>query len=307
MTTASPAARLEDGWRRFWFAEIPPHSYAVIRILTGIVGLATLVGAWNPAFWDVDGIVPLSGAWGLGPWLLAHGLGHIAGRLLRDLLVIAYACMALGIFTPVTVPLVFLGSTGMLSWNFLPYSGAQQLLHELPFCLIFVDSGAVWSLDAWSRNRKGSAGPPRLEPTWPLRMLQFQLALLYFAAGLWKLGNATWRSGLALHYVLNDQLYQRIPGDLPGVFFGATVALTYLTLVWELTFPLLVCFRATRPVALVIGLLLHLGMWVTLEVGAFMPTVLIAYVAFLDPWQTERRVRRWLPSARAVVPSGSVG
>jgi len=169
MTTPSPTARLEDGWRRFWFAEIPPHSYAVLRILTGIVGLATLVGAWNPAFWDVDGIVPLSGAWGLGPWLLAHGLGHIAGRLLRDLLVIAYACMAVGIFTPVTVPLVFLGSTGMLSWNFLPYSGAQQLLHEVPFCLIFVDSGAVWSVDAWSRNRKGSVGPPRLEPTWPLR------------------------------------------------------------------------------------------------------------------------------------------
>jgi hypothetical protein len=88
--------------------------------------------------------------------------------------------------------------------------------------------------------------------------------------------------------VLNDQLYQRIPGDLPEVFFGATVALTYLTLVWELTFPLLVCFRATRPVCAGDWLLLHLGMWVTLEVGAFMPTVLIAYVAFLDPCQTER-------------------
>jgi hypothetical protein len=291
MNAASLAARLEDAWRRFWFAEIPPHSYAVIRILIGMVGAATLIGAWNPAFWDVDGMMLDTGAWGLGPWLSSHGLGHVAGLLLRDVLLIAYTCLAVGIFTPVTVPLVFVGSAGMLSWNSLPYSGAQQLLHELPLCLIFVDSGAVWSVDAWRSNRKGPAGQPRLEPIWPLRLLQFQLALLYFSAGLWKMGNATWRSGLALHYVLNNHVYQRIPGDLPPVFFSAIVGLTYLTLVWELVFPLLVWFRATRPAMLVIGLLLHLGMWVTMEVGAFMPTILIAYVAFLDPELTERRVR----------------
>jgi hypothetical protein len=287
----SMPGRLESAWRQFWFAEIPPHTYALVRMLIGLVGVATIAGAWDRAFWDVDGLMPVTGAWGYRGWLLSHGLAHIAGVLVRDLLLIVFACMTVGFRTGIMVPLAFFGSAGMLSWNILPFSAAQQLLHELPFCLMFVDSGSVWSVDAWQRARGGQTRTPRRVPMWPLRLMQFQLALLYLSAGLWKMGNATWRSGLALHYVLNNHTYQRIPGDLPAAFFIGTVALTYLTVIWELAFPFLVWFRLTRPAMLAIGVFLHLGMFVSMEVGAFTPTVLIPYLAFLDPERTEARVQ----------------
>ena len=51
----TPPGTLVERWRRFWFEEIPPHSYALIRILIGVVGALTIIGAWNPAFWQVDG------------------------------------------------------------------------------------------------------------------------------------------------------------------------------------------------------------------------------------------------------------
>jgi hypothetical protein len=299
VTPSSLLDRLAPGWTRFWFEEIPPHSYAVFRILVGVVGAVTVVGAWNPAFWQLSGIVPSYGGWRLWPWLTAHGIGDVAGLTLRWVLLIGYVCLALGIRTWTAALAMFLGSAGMIWWNSFPLSGAQQLLHNLTFPLVFVDSGSVWSVDALLRARRNGSRRAPKEPIWPLRLLQFQLALMYFSAGLWKMGNPDWRSGDALHYVLNNPVFQRVPGVVPPALYGATVALTYLTVFWELTFPVLVWFRRSRPLMLLVGVALHLGMLATLELGAFTPTVLIAYVSFLDPWRTERRVNRLFGLARA--------
>ncbi len=303
----TPAGTLVERWARFWFEEIPPHSYALIRILIGVVGALTIIGAWDPAFWQVDGIMSPSAAWRSFPWLTAHGLGDIVGLTLRWTLLVGFVALALGIETPTVALAIFLGSGVMFWWNRAPYSGAQQLLHNVTFPLIFVDSGAVWSVDALLRARRAPIIRVHAEPIWPLRLWQFQLAMVYLSAGLWKMANPDWRSGLALHYVLNNPEFQRIPGVVPPALFAATVFLTYLTVAWELAFPVLVWFRRTRPAMLLLGLALHLGMWTTLEVGAFMPTILIAYVAFLDPWRTEARVRRLFGfrRAQAAIPAST--
>ena len=47
------------------------------------------------------------------------------------------------------------------------------------------------------------------------------------------------------------------------------VAATYVTVIWELAFAFLVLFRLTRPIALVGGVLIHLGMMAGIEVGPF--------------------------------------
>jgi hypothetical protein len=285
-----------SAWRQFWFAEIPPHSYALLRILLGVIGVVTIAGAWDRGFWDVGGIMPAEGAWRLGSWLVAHGLGHTAGVALRLCLLACYACMAAGVASTIAVPAAFLAGAGMTWWNWLPFSAAQALHHDLIFCLIFADTGAVWSFDAWRRSRQSGAKPPVPEVVWPLRLVQCQLALVYLSAALWKLANPEWRSGLALHYVLNGATYRRTPWFLPAELFGGTVLLTYFTLFWELTFPVLIWSRL-RPVVLWCGVALHVGMWMTMEVGVFSPTILAAYVAFLDPWRTEARVRGWFGRA----------
>jgi hypothetical protein len=279
------------GWRRFWFTRIPPHSYALLRILVGLVGTLTILGAWNPSFWDPNDLVPRTAAWQLGPWLNAHGLARTFGLGLRWLLLLGYVSLALGLRSSLIAPVMYVGSVAMMRWNWLPFSAAQDLLRHLTLPLIFVDSGAVWSLDALLRARRTDGGPPPELSIWPLRLLQYQVAIVYLSAGLWKMGIPDWRAGVALHYVLNNPVYQRVPGVVPAGLFGATVALTYLTLAWELAFPFLIWFRRTRPLMLLIGVALHLGMWATIELGPFSPTMLVSYVAFLDPWRTEARMR----------------
>jgi hypothetical protein len=285
-------------WREFWFARVPAHVYALFRIALGVAGALTIIGAWDATFWSVDGLAPLpGGGLGIRQWFLDNSLGLTAGLALRWALFAGFVLLAVGVWSTVTALGMFVATSAMLWWNWYPYSGAQHLLHNLTLYLVFVDSGQVWSWDAWQARRRGGGPPLGLEPIWPLRLLRYQVAIMYFAAGLWKLANPEWRAGTALHYVLNSNVFQRVPGEVPVEFFPLTALLTYVTLAWELLFPFMLWMRPTRWLAIALGILLHLGMWTTMEVGAFTPTVLAAYVAFLDPHRVEGQVNRvanWL-------------
>jgi uncharacterized membrane protein YphA (DoxX/SURF4 family) len=116
-----------------------------------------------------------------------------------------------------------------------------------------------------------------------LRLIRFQVALIYLNAGLWKIFNPLWREGAAVHYVVQNNVFRRLPQGMPLPFDHAISLLTYGTLAWELTFAFLLLFPPTRRVALVAGILIHLGMLSTIEVGPFHFMMLASYLAFLQP------------------------
>jgi hypothetical protein len=288
-----PGTAFGDRWQEFWFAKVPPHTYAVFRVAVGLAGIATILGAWDLAFWRVDGIAPIpGGGLGIRPWILENGYSVPMAWVIRTMLLAGYVCLALGIQSMVMAVTMFVGSSAMLWWNWYPFSGAQHMLHNLTLYLVCVDSGRVWSWDAWAARRRGTPLAPDAQPIWPLRLVRCQMAVMYFAAGCWKLDNPDWRAGDALHYVLNSNVFQRMPGSVPPALYPLTVLLTYLTVVWELLFPAMLWWRPARVSAIAVGVLLHLGMWSTIEIGAFSLTVFAGYTAFLDPARTEDRMRR---------------
>jgi hypothetical protein len=281
---------MEEAWQRYWFQPVPPHAYALLRILFGVAGCAGLIGLADVStFWSLEGFVPLDGPIApLKGWLLANGLGGVAGGVVWAFSLGTFACMTVGLRSQFTVPLAFAVLVFQTNWNHLPLSGTHTALRVFLFCLIWTDSGAVWSLDAWRRQRRSGrpadAAPERL---WiaPLRLLRFQVAVIYLSAGLWKLQSALWRDGTAVHYVLSYNVYQRVPGALAPELGWLTVMATYVTLFWELAFAFLVLYGPTRRVALLAGVGIHAGMFVMMEVGLFHFIMLAAYVSFLDPWR----------------------
>jgi uncharacterized membrane protein YphA (DoxX/SURF4 family) len=152
------------------------------------------------------------------------------------------------------------------------------------FYLMLCPCGAVWSVDRLlQRRREINSAPVHVWP-WPLRLLFIQLIFIYFMNGLYKLTGTDWFEGNSLYYVLCDLTLTRFSiAQLPVPFFLAKVA-TWLVLIWELTFPVLVLFRATRWLALLIGVAFHLGILATLELGGFVPYVLCLYLPLL-PWE----------------------
>jgi hypothetical protein len=130
---------------------------------------------------------------------------------------------------------------------------------------------------------------------WALRLLFVQLIFIYFMNGLYKVTGPNWVQGDSLYYVLCDITLTRFSiAELPVPFWLAQLA-TWLVLAWELSFPVLVIFRWTRWLALLFGVAFHVGIWVTMELGGFVPYVLCLYLPLL-PWQ------RWLEESPLIKP-----
>ena len=280
--------RLLDRWERVWFATIPPHIYALLRIALGLVGCGTLFGLRDVStFWFLDGLVPIDvGAVSLKRYFVAHGLGHAAGVVFYAATAASFVAMTIGLQTRLAVTAALFASLMQVTWNYLPLSGADAAMRVFLFCLVWADCGSVWSVDAWLAARRNVAGlstAPEPSSIAPLRLLRFQVALIYLNAGIWKIFNPYWRDGSAVHYVVQSNVYRRLPHGMPLAFDHVVSLLTYGTLAWELTFAFLLLFARTRRIALIVGILIHLGMLVTIEVGPFHFVMLASYLAFLEP------------------------
>lgn len=296
-------------WEHFWFENVPSEVFAFVRIAVGAAGFVSLIGA-TPVemFWSPDGIAPLPGG-GLNfrGYILDSGLGLVTGWTLFLVLFVSFICMTTGLFTSAAVMICFVGSLLQMRWNALPLTSGHGLLVNVLFYLIWADCGSRLSIDERRSRRRhrdlpisptvvsATTNEPRnpTQPIWPLRLIQTQVAMIYAASGLFKLLQPMWRDGSAVYYTTGQNIYGRIfhVYPLPTDFAWALTMLTYATVLWEISFPLLLLNRSTRRVALATGVAMHLGIWATMEVGPFTWMVLASYAAFLSP-QTARRLSR---------------
>jgi hypothetical protein len=296
-------------WDEYWFDEIPPHSMALLRIVFGAMALAGLVGL-TPVdmFWSLDGLTPLPGnPEGARSWLIDRGLADWAGRAYFAGSVIAAIAMTVGFRSDLAVVATFVGLWGQIHWNRLPLSSAHQVVLVVLFCLLWTDTGRVWSLDA--RRRAALGGDPGDVPVWPLRLIRCQVSLIYLGSALWKLLSPAWRDGSAVYWALNLNTFHRFPWPIPIAAEPYVAFLTWGTLLFELSFPVLVWFRATRLPTLALGIAMHLGLWLALELGPFSWVMMASYIAFLDPIRDSQFQNRWRTSTMrpAALPSHKGG
>jgi len=123
-------------------------------------------------------------------------------------------------------------------------------------------------------------------PWWPtarlvgLGWIAVQLTLSYFVAGLAKLSEPTWRNGAALGAILKSGHYL-VPlrvRQLPDPILGA---LGFVTLGFELAFPLVFVAAHAAPAFLVLALGFHLANFFVLGLNRFFWAWLAAWPALL--------------------------
>lgn len=75
----------------------------------------------------------------------------------------------------------------------------------------------------------GDAESPATVPAWTLRMVQIQIALVYFVAGFWKVLGAPWWDGSAIQYALGNSAFSRFGAPewawVQPVFAAATIVI----------------------------------------------------------------------------------
>lgn len=296
------AARLVGAWQVFWFRPTDARPLALMRVTlallllwshvclgrelwllsaSGPVDLVTAArsASWRWSYFDhatTDGLLRLGWAAGFLPLL-----GLLVGWGTRWM---ALAALAVQVAVHHRNPWI--------------QHGGDRVLRFSTLYLCLSASGAVWSVDAWLARRRqhrlGEGPRSELVPMVTLRLIQIQTAVVYLLTGVAKSRGTQWIDGTALYYALSDSTFQRWPALselLVSTAAGQALCRlgTWVTLLWELSYPLLILWGPTRIVALAIGAGVHAGIWLTMMVGSFSPGMLWTYLAWLPP----KRLRGW--------------
>lgn len=287
---------LAAAWNRFFFAPQSPLPIALFRILYGCLVIANLILLYPDwlTWFGTRGWVSMPTMRALEPgvrlnlftvmpaddsWI--HGLFWV--------FMIAAVLLALGLFTRISSVVVFLCLISIDQRNLYILHGGDTFMRVAGFFLIFAPAGAALSLDRLIRIRKGKESEAiRPRPPWAQRMIQFELALLYFVTFCWKASGETWVNGTAMFYVMHLDELRRFPVPM---FLQNPLVLkigTWLTLATEFSLGVLVWFKELRYPVLAIGVILHLCFEYSLNVPLFQWEILSAYVLFIDPEDLER-------------------
>ncbi len=279
---------MQDAWDRFWFKPIDARQYAALRIAFGgltviyFVQLLPYVEAqFSGLGWlgDTQQIAIQNG----GSWsfFFLRADGHAA--------TLAYAIVISGIITAflmmigwqsrLTTCITWLVWVSLWNRNPLLLDGDDAVLKMMCFYLMLSPCGNCWSIDAFLHSK------PQTIAIWPLRLVQFQIALIYFVSGWVKFDSPEWLDGTILQYVLIHPQYSRWDGwGIIGypIITGLLAGFVGLIRWWELLFPVLLLNTYTRKVSILLGILFHIGLLLTMNLRWFAVIMLMLYMSLIQ-------------------------
>lgn len=291
------------GWDRFWFKPVDPTHLSLLRIATGMMlvythavwGLA-LTDFFGPYSWldpevvqEIQSGRPLLSFW----WYVPAGWEAVVHWTAVSVLV----CFMVGFLTPVTKILAFLIAISYAHRSPTALFGLDQINCMLTLYLALGPCGARLSVDAWLRRKRGK---PLIEKSTAanlsLRLIQLQMCAIYFYAGLSKLKGEFWWNGEAMWMAFGNLEYQTYDMTWMARHPYLVNLSTHITVIWELSFCVLIWRPLLRPLVLAAGVVMHLGIGFALGMWTFGLIMLVGCASFL-PSDT---LARWFSRAKSV-------
>ena len=260
--------------------ETDPRPLALVRIVVGLSALCLAVLVERDALQRLaSGEVFLAPAFS---WLPEPSAGLIDAILL--LWIVFAVALTIGLFArPAAAGLAVVAAAAM-ALDFQAYSNHLALLVALSALLALGSPSAAWSLDArLGRSRAGI-------PYWPVFLIKLQIATMYGYAAVAKI-NGTFLGG----EVFAARWRPRVTELVEPLGDPFLIAAAILTVLAEGFLAMALWNARLRPVALPLGVGLHLGIVVTIGFGglpAFGALALGTYVLF-PVWRPGSRVVVW--------------
>ncbi len=294
-------------WNTFFFEPQSPLPVALFRIVYGWLVIATLI-LLHPdwlSWYGSHACVSLSTMQQVEPGTRLNVFtvlppGDAWVEAFFWVFLVSAILLTIGLFTRVNNLIVFLCLTSMHQRNLFILHGGDTFLRVAGFFLIFAPAGAALSVDRLIRLRRGKEDAV-IEPRspWAQRMIQFELALLYFTAFCSKTQGAPWIDGTALYYVYHLDELHRFP--VPSWFLHPMLLKlgSWFALLLEFSLGILIWVKEIRYYILALGVLFHLTLEYSLNIPLFEWDVLSAYILFIDAddltraWDWARRGVRW--------------
>lgn len=278
---------MQNAWHNFWFKDIDARQYAALRIVFGCISATYFAGLLPYAETQFSGQGWLldhgqianqnGGSWSLF-FIQTDSYANRVAFLLFSSGIVSSLLMAFGWHSRLMACLTWLAWVSAWNRNPLILDGDDAVLKIMCFYLMLSPCGLAWSIDVGRHKKPGSV------PVWPLRLVQFQIALIYFVSGWVKFHSEEWADGSIIQYIVIHPHYSRWDGwaviGLPFVK-ELMAGLAWFIRAWELMFPLLLLNPYTRGLNIVIGLMFHLGLLFTMNLRGFavvMPSLYLALV-----------------------------
>jgi predicted DCC family thiol-disulfide oxidoreductase YuxK len=167
--------------------------------------------------------------------------------------------------------------------------GVDSILSSLLLILCIAPIGHNLSLDRVREIRRTKKQnldtvPPRFISAWGyacMRLIQIQMAVLYFFSAIDKLQGKMWWSGDALWVAINNFEFNNIPTDWLAEHYWLVNIMTYATLITEMGYFFLIWDKRSRPYFLVGAYLLHIGIAVFMGLYFFASVMIAGHSIFL--------------------------
>src|SRR6202171_5095006 len=198
-------------WNHFFFAPQSPTPIALFRIIYGLLVIATLtllrpdwLTWYGPHAWmSLSTMHTLEPGTRLNLFAVIPQTDASINALFWIFLGLAIL-LTIGFLTRLNSLLVFLCLASIHQRNVYILHGGDTFLRVAGFLLILAPARAGLSVDRVISVRRGKEDAS-IQPRspWAQRMIQFELALVYFATFCVKVKGAPWLQGTATYYILH--------------------------------------------------------------------------------------------------------
>ena len=274
-------------WNRFFFEPQPTRVLGAYRIIIGLLTLYSflLFAKDATAFFSDRGVLTVATCDRLQEreWhsVLSWIRSPAGVKCALAALFLVGVSFTAGFYTRTSAVLLYVLVTSFHERNPLVMNSGDSVLRTMLFFFMFAPAGRSFSLDAVRRRRAGLESAPEFEPPWAQRMMQIQVAVIYFTTAYAKSRGELYHNKSAMYYVfgLVDFNVHGIENlmNYPVLYS----AMTYAMLFVEISLPFLIWFRASRPYAIGMGILLHLWIMWCMTLPVFGILMIATYVCFL--------------------------
>lgn len=282
-----------------WFGQVRTRPLSVFRIAFGLLLLKVAVYylALGTIFYSDAGVSPLAAVVENYPFrrvsimhLLTEPWQVTTFFILYILIVI---CVLVGYKTRFASILNFVFLLSIHVRNPYLLDSADDLMRLLSLWMIFIPLADYFSVDAWLAQRKNPEDTtiPKTTYAFPVRIIQFQVLIVYLFTGIFKLMGPVWRRGEGVWYALQLETLLQPSGAL---FFELSPlwvlqALSWFTVIVEVTLPFMLIAPFFQPhlkaIGILLGTMLHVGIAVLMSIPNFFPLMVISYLLFVeDSW-----------------------
>jgi predicted DCC family thiol-disulfide oxidoreductase YuxK len=290
-------APINRAWARIWFQERTTTPLELTRIGVG-AALFVHYALATPhllTFWGDDGWWPrtLVESEITNPWMQSAFYYFTASwqwYAFHALFLLCCAALTLGWRTSFVKWMVLIGHLSYDNRNPTMGYGVDAIAASLLLILCLAPIGRAISLDRVREVRRAKqknllARPSAHTSRWGFactRLMQVQMALLFFFSAIEKLKGDNWWDGDAVWRVfVNNDYYNGFLLDLFASQFWLVNVASYATVLIEIAFPFLIWQRASRPVMLVLAILLHLQFAFLMNLYYFSFVMIMGHMSFV--------------------------